>query len=157
MKVLLIRTARESDLDVLAGLYMDLYDTLDGFGLPFSLDLNSIKDILSVMLKSKLCCVLVAEYKGTVCGFLTAGIARMDRKLKFAGESTIGTIHDVYIAPDYREKHIAAQMLQKAETWFRDNGVKIIESNILVENRVSAAFFHKNGYKELARIVYKEL
>ena len=154
---MLIRTARESDLDALAGLYKDLYDTLDGFGLPFSLDSSSIKDILSVILRSKLCRILVAENEGAVCGFLTAGISRMDRKLKYLGESTIGMIHDVYIAPEHRKKRIAAQMLNEAEAWFRDNGVKIIECNILMENHVSAAFFNKNGYKELARIVYKEL
>ena len=152
-----IRLANESDLDTLVRLYSNLYNTLDGYGLPFSLDSDNIRDILAVMLKSKLCCIVVAQYEDTVCGFLSAGIVCMDRKLKFKGENVIGKIHDIYVDPEYREKHTATQMLEKVEAWFRDNGVKIIESDILVDNNVSAAFFGKNGYKELARNVYKEL
>ncbi len=152
-----IRKAQETDLPALFTLYDRLYDTLSGFGLPFSLNSDEMKGVLGAMLKSRFCLITVAEEDGRIVGFLSAGISRMDRKLQFQGQNMIGIVSDIYVEPALRGKGVAKELLACAEDWFRENGIGLIESYVVMENHASAAFFKKHGYSDMSRLMMKTL
>jgi ribosomal protein S18 acetylase RimI-like enzyme len=152
-----IRKALESDCGTLVELYQDLYGTLNGFGLPFELQPEELQGILAVMLKSKLCYIAVAIDEGRIAAFVSAGINRMDRKLKHEGQVMIGLINDIYVSPALRGKNVAAELLRLAEGWFKENEIKLVECCVIMENHRSNAFFKKNGYHDLSRVLYKTL
>jgi L-amino acid N-acyltransferase YncA len=154
---MVIRKAQETDCGALLELYRDLYGTLNGLGLPFDLQPEELAGILPVMLKAKLCCIGVAEEEGRILGFVSAGINRMDRKLQYTDQVLLGIINDIYVSPALRGKGVSAELLGFAEEWLRQNEVKLVECCVIMENRPSDAFFKKNGYRDLSRVLYKTL
>lgn len=152
-----IRKAQEADIPALLKLFDRLYDILSGFGLPFSLNPDEMKDVLGVMLKAKFCLISVAEDEGRILGFLSAGINRMDRKLTFQEQNMVGIISDIYVEPELRGKGVAKDLLACAEKWFRGNNIRLIESYVVLENCPSAAFFRKHGYSDMSRLMIKTL
>jgi len=152
------RRAGVEDAEQIVALYGELYGILSGFGLPFSLERDELMSMLSVMLRSKLCYIAVAEPAGGgVRGFITAGIIRMDKKLSHPGGALVGRLHDIHVAPELRGRGVAAQLLSGFEGWLRENGAALAETHILTDNEPSMKFFEKHGYRTLGKIVYKEL
>ncbi|MEG1633449.1 MAG: GNAT family N-acetyltransferase [Oscillospiraceae bacterium] len=152
-----IRPAAEGDIDALLALYGSLYDTLRGFGLPFELSPHELRQILAVMVKSKLCRLLIAEENGETLGFISAAVTRMDRKLRFEGGNLIGTVNDICVSPACRGTGLAARLLSEAEDWFRASGAAVAECDILCGNLPAQGFWRKQGYTELALVSYKVL
>lgn len=158
MEEVTVRHARLEDLPAIRLLYGDLYDLLQSMGLPFALDETGLQGLLPVLMKSKMCCLAVAETpEGEICGFLSAAIARMDRKLQFRGENVIGKISDICVAEAYRGQNVAGGLLQYAESWMKDCGVTVCESEIVLQNARSLGFFQKNGYTPFCTLTYKAL
>lgn len=144
--MVLIRDGESRDLEALLSLYRALYDHLADSGLPFSLDAGGLESALKTMLRSNLCFLAVAEEEGELKGFLSAGIVRMDRKLSFCGENTLGLIHDLYLLPQTRGQGVAGQLLDRAEAWFRENGVTAAECQVVSGNTLGADFWARRGY-----------
>ena len=138
-------------------MYGELYNLLSALGLPFSLSEDDLKSIVPSLIKSKMCRFAVAEDEDEICGFVSAATVRMDRKLNFNGENMVGVINDIFVAERVRGLGVSAMLLADAESFFAENGVRIVESEVIAKNDASAAFFKKNGYSELARIMYKTL
>ena len=158
MEEVAVRPACLEDLPAIGLLYGDLYDLLQGMGLPFALDEAGLQGLLPVLFKSKMCCLAVAETpEGEICGFLSAAISRMDRKLQFRGENVIGKISDICVAEAYRGRNVAGRLLQYAESWMKDCGVTVCESEIVLQNARSLGFFQKNGYTPFCTLTYKAL
>lgn len=158
MEKVAIRPAKVEDLPAIRLLYGDLYSLLEGMGLPFALDEAGLQGLLPVLFKSKMCCLAVAETpEGEICGFVSAAISRMDRKLQFRGENVIGKISDICVAEAYRGQNVAGRLLQYAENWMKDCGVTVCESEIVLQNARSLGFFQKNGYTPFCTLTYKAL
>lgn len=156
MEPVTVRPARLEDLSAIGRLYGDLYGLLQGMGLPFSLDDVGLQELLPVLLKSKMCCLAVSEAPcGEICGFLSAAITRMDRKLQFQGKNLMGKINDICVDEAYRGQGVAGALLQYAEAWMEDSGITICESEIVLQNARSLGFFQKNGYQPFCTLTYK--
>ncbi len=54
MEAVLIRPAKVEDLPAIRALYGDLYNLLQGMGLPFALDEAGLQGLLPVLCKSKM-------------------------------------------------------------------------------------------------------
>jgi len=154
---MVIRKAVESDIERVLCMYGELYDLLAALGLPYSLSESDLKSIVPALMKSKLCRFAVAEDDEGICGFVSAAVVRMDRKLKYDGDVTVGVINDIFAAERVRGRGVSAKLLAHAESFFEENGVRIVESQVIMKNEISASFFSKNGYGELARIMFKTL
>ena len=154
---MIIRRATEADAESLLRMYGELYKLLSALGLPFSLSKDDLEHILPTLMKSKMCCLAVAEDETGICGFVSAAVSRMDRKLNYGGEAMIGIINDIFAVQRVRGGGVAAMLLAYAEDFFTEKGVSMVESEVIVKNEASAAFFRKNGYGELAQILYKTL
>ena len=152
------RRAGPEDADRVAVLYDELYEVLNGFDLPFTLRREELADMLSIMLKSKLCYICVAEREnGDICGFVSAGIMRIDKKLEHRGGALTGRLHDIYVEPEIQGQGTAERLLSMLEEWFKDNGAAIAETHVQIKNERSLSFFKKHGYRVMGQIVYKEL
>jgi GNAT superfamily N-acetyltransferase len=137
-------------------MYGELYKALGGFGLPFGLDMKGLSELLPVMLRSKLCCVIVAEDGEGVCAFLSGAVARIDRKYAY-GTGLVGRVSDLYVAPGKRGSGLADSLLRAAEDWFRQSGAAIAECDVLTQNLPAGRFWDKRGYRDLSCLKYKIL
>lgn len=152
-----IRPAREDDFPRLIELYGELYALLRAMGIPFDLDEEGLKSLLPVILKSKMCYLAVAEQKGDVCGFISAVIAKMDRKLRYKDSRLVAKVNDICVEESHRGRNVAQSLLQSAEAWMKESGAVVCESEVALENGRSLGFFQRNGYKPFCDLLYKEL
>ena len=142
----LIRDGRGEDLPGLIELYKALYAGLKEQGLAFDLEPEGLSSMVETMLRSRLCFLAVAEEDGALVGFLSAGVARMDRKLSYQGGSTLGLIHDLYLTPGARGRGLASALLDRAEEWMAGAGAAMVECQVVWGNALGAAFWERRGY-----------
>lgn len=152
-----IRSAVPDDLPALLELNAQLYQGLKDFEMPFELDLNNLESVLAIQIKSKLFHVVVAERKGTVQGFITASMVRVERMFSCGESNMMGYINDVYISPELRFSGAATALLEAAEGWLKENNIKLLECNVLRSNAGGHSFWTKSRFQELGKIYYKEL
>ena len=153
-----IQRASEKDIELLRVFHSRLYDTLKLFGLPFDLADCELESVLTIMLKSKLCYIAVAETdSGDIAGFVSASVVKIDRKLNYAGQNLMGRMHDLYVDDNFRRTGVAKELFKNAEDWMKENGISICESYVPSQNIVSIRFCEKQGYSELGKILYKKL
>lgn len=157
MSDVIIRRAVPEDLDAVSALYGDLYGLLYTMTFPFTFAQDELDDILNILLRSKMCCLAVAEADGAICGFLSASVNRMDRKLSCDGLRLMGKINDICVAPAYRGSGVADKLLEYVEAWLTELGVPIVESEVICENQHSLRWFQKHGYLPFCQLTYKKL
>jgi aminoglycoside 6'-N-acetyltransferase I len=70
-----------------------------------------------------------------------------------ADELPVAYIEGIYVKPDYQKQGIARNLIDRAEQWARQKGLKQLASDTGLSNHASIAF-HKNlGFTEAGRIV----
>jgi ribosomal protein S18 acetylase RimI-like enzyme len=156
--MMLIRKAEERDLTQLLELYDSLYDILiHNYGFPFDFSREENEAVLRVQLKSRLCCIFVAEEGETLLGFVHGSVVKLDRRLSYQGQSAIARIDDVYVRPETRGGGLARTLMDAAEDWFRSEELPVAESYILDGNQQSLRFHEKRGYETIAKRTVKRL
>lgn len=155
---MIIRRAEERDLEPLLDLYDQLYDILiREHGFPFAFSRDENRAVLSIQIKSRLCCIFVAEQDNALLGFVHGSISKLDRRLTYQGEKVIARIDDVYVSPETRGTGVANALMQEAEAWFRSEEVAGVESYIVSGNQQSLRFHQKRGYEIIASRTIKPL
>lgn len=152
-----IRQAETKDINDICLQYKKMYEILQSFGFPYTINEYIIGDILKVYVKSKLYCLAIAEQDGYICGFICASINKLDRKLETEEQKQVGIINDVYIDEQYRNQHIARRLLEYVEEWIYNLGVKSMRADIVTNNVPAYNFWVKQGYTPLYTSVYKKL
>lgn len=152
-----IRQAETKDIQNLCLQYNKMYEILQSFGFPYTINENILGDILNVYVKSKLYCLAIAEQDGVICGFICASINKLDRKLETEEEKQVGIINDVYVDEQYRDQHIAQGLLEYVEEWTYNLGIKSMRADIVTNNIPAYNFWVKQGYAPLYTSVYKKL
>jgi len=108
----LIRLARETDIDEMAGLLAELFS----IERDFQPDAGKQRAALAMLLASELAEVLVAEDAGRVIAMCT-----MQRLVSTAEGSWAGLVEDVVVSPAYRGRGIGSLLLQtmarRATAW----------------------------------------
>lgn len=152
----LIRRAGMEDIPALCRFHEELYDFLNHVGLPFELDKEALPNILPVMIKSRFYLMVLAEWEGTLCGFLSASI-KNDKKVSFHGENAVGFVNDLYVAPEFRSRGFAGKLLSEAESWFRENEIKIVECYVMDGNDAAKRFWGNRDYRVFGEMRCKEI
>lgn len=157
MNNLVLRVAEDKDVLILKKLYLDMYSFLGNFSMPYSMDEESLEDILKILIKAKSTTIFVGELDEEMIGFITIEIAKIDRKLKLEPTNIIGFIKDLYIIPAKRKAGFANAFLQKGEDLFLDIGATAIECNVIVDNDDAIRFWESKGFSKMAHIMYKRI
>jgi len=67
--------------------------------------------------------------------------------------SPVVFIEAIYVLPDYRKMGIGKALIDYAETYAKEKGIKQLASDCLVDNHMSETF-HKNcGFREEERVI----
>ena len=157
MNNLVLREAEAKDILILKELYLDMYSYLGDFSIPYTLDEETLEDVLKILIKAKHTSIILGELDEETIGFMAMEIARIDRKLKLEPTNMIGFIKDLYIVPDKRRVGLANHLLQKGEEMLLDIGVTAIECNVLVHNEDAIHFWESKGFNKMAHIMYKRM
>ena len=84
--------------------------------------------------------IFVAIDEGDIIGFM--GISRSSMaKAKHVADFAIGVLNT------YKRQGVASQLLEFAENWLREKGVKRMEMTVITENKPAIFCYEKNGYK----------
>lgn len=153
----IIRAAVIEDAEALSNIYINMYDTLASFGMPYRLNEETVEGVILLQLKARTCRFFVAELKGELVGFVAVDVMRMDRKLKYDENNIIAHIKDIYVSPDIKRLGMATKLLAVAESWAIDNGATIIECNVIADNVPAKRFWNSSEYMVLGQIYYKKL
>lgn len=156
--MVMIRPAQDRDMESLLDLYDALYDLLiDEYGYPFSFSREENENVLAIQIKSRFCCLYVAEDEGRVIGFVHGTVAKLERRLTYGDQKAIGRIDDIYVRDDYRGSGVAAQLLKTAEDWFSEQELSLVESYILLANPRSLRFHENHAYEPVTYRTLKKL
>ncbi len=156
MAEIIIRSATVEDVGQLSDMYCSMYDILFFYGMPYKLNEGIIKEVLMLQLRARTSKYFVAEKDGQLVGFVAVDAMRMDRKLSYKN-NIIGHIKDIYVLPDVGRTGIGTKLLAKAENWAKENGVSIIECNVIANNEPAQNFWNDSQYEVLGKIYCKKL
>lgn len=87
---------------------------------------------------------LLAEINNRVVGFVACDA----NWISFINGKKIGEIHELFVLPQFRRKHIGTSLLIKAISYARKKGRKFAELWVGKENYVAIRFYKKFGFQE---------
>ncbi len=70
-----------------------------------------------------------------------------------AAHLPVAYIEGMYVRPAYQNKGIARSLIETAENWSRQKGVKQLASDTVLSNTASIDFHKKVGFTEVEKIV----
>lgn len=153
----LVRKMHEEDLTVVSGMYKNMYDEQKKLGMVYSLRDDEADSFLTAQLKSRLHFLYVLVCGGTIKGFASGGLIKLQRKYKLGDEDFIGFIHDLYVEPDQRGKGYAQKLLSAVESELRAAGISHIELHVVQGNECGIRFWSKNGFAGMMQVMYKSI
>lgn len=151
MPDLVIRPARESELDEVGALWAEMYahQQAHGMTLPLRDDALDIwKRQSSGRLDSPVSVVLVAEaIEGPgLAGFLAGQTKRLPPHLATT-RSKVGFISEVFVREAERRHKIGQALVEAAFAWFDRAEVGSVELHVLVQNTAGQEFWRKMGFE----------
>ena len=69
-------------------------------------------------------------------------------------ESPVAFVEAIFVLPEYRKQNIARKLIEHAEVFARQKGLKQLASDCLLENTASAKFHESCGFTETERVIY---
>jgi ribosomal protein S18 acetylase RimI-like enzyme len=96
--------------------------------------------------------IFVAEDGGKIVGMIAVVIHNQHDKLK-----PHGAITDLIVLPEYRDKGVGKNLINKAEKYIKDSGIDIIQASILSPLIKAQHMYTRNGYEEYEMILRKRL
>lgn len=152
-----IRPMKAEDLSSVSSLYREMYQEQAQMGMLHRFRESEVEAMLSSQLKSKLFMIYVAERNEQLGGFIIGGLSRFGSKFSYGEQPLFGCIHDLYISRSMRQSGIGQQLLHTVENVFRDEGIELIELQVLENNEAGQSFWKRNGYNDVVRMMYKKL
>jgi len=67
--------------------------------------------------------------------------------------SPVGYVEGIYVKPEFRKKGIAKALVKIGEMWAKSLGCKEMGSDVLIENKDSADFHKKIGFKDVETVI----
>lgn len=58
-----------------------------------------------------------------------------------------GSVSNIYVDPQYRDRGIGSRLLAAAETILRDRGAEVISLEVMAENTAARRFYERSGYE----------
>lgn len=145
---ILIRPARQKDLDHLAALLEKLFSIEEDFVFNEKLQRRG----LEIMLKNERGCILVAEAGNEVAGMcsgqLTVSTAEGGRAL---------LVEDVVVHEKFRGKGVGRQLMQGIAAWGRAKGVSRFQLLADRNNTPALDFYRKLGWRTTELICLRKV
>lgn len=92
-----------------------------------------------------------ATFNNYLIGFIQISI-RTDY-VNGSTNSPVGFIEGIFVDENYRKKGIARKLVDRAVSYFKNEGIKEIASDVLIDN-IDSQNFHKSiGFEEIERVV----
>jgi len=157
MKKYEITEAGPGDLDGVFRCAEAMHAELAAYDAPFEANPARLREIMEVYIKSKTSVVYVLKAEGQVLGMVAGLIVKFDGRYIPKYGNTTGRLTELYLAPEVRRQSYAMALMEKAEDWFRANGIRFLDSDFVEGNLPSERLHEKLGYTPFRSIVYKEL
>lgn len=155
---LTIRQGNTEDLQALLGLYREYHQGLLDVGMNYDLNEEVLPRVMENRIRSRLILTAVAEdEKGMLCGFVFCSILRLAPEYLCRGESSVGYLNDLYVAPSARHQGLAQKLTAYAESWLKEQGVDIMELQVLGKNANAQEFWKKQGMEPIGTLCCKYL
>ena len=100
--------------------------------------------------------ILVAEIDRLVVGYVTI-LTKVSSDEIGAGDHEFGLITDVVVLREHRGKGLGKALLQAAETYAKENGVKWLRIGALAPNKSATTLYSSMGFSELYVELEKDL
>ena len=153
-----IREARLEDLSqvfiCIESLYCEMSQFAELYNEP---NLPRLREILEARIRSKTSVVLILECDGRINGVIIGFLSRYDGLYVSDFGGTVGKLTELYLSPEARGQSFAELLIGKAEEWFRECGVKMMQADIFIGNGKSERLFNKAGYSPLYNMIYKRI
>ncbi|MFP3872063.1 MAG: N-acetyltransferase family protein [Candidatus Natronoplasma sp.] len=141
-----VRKARKEDLDEVTEMWYDLAvmheDIVVGYDLSSDAK-ETLKGFVQDGLKRKNMCTFVAEDEELV-GFLNVVIRE---RLGIFEDTEIGMILDVFVREQRRGEGAGSALLERAERWIKNKGVKAAVLTVSPKNEKAVEFWEDKGYE----------
>lgn len=95
--------------------------------------------------------VYLAEAAGVPVGFAQCQLRR--EYVEGTHSGPVGYLEGIFVAPEYRRRGLARELLLACEDWARQQGCREFASDCQLENRESLAFHLGSGFAEAERII----
>ncbi len=100
--------------------------------------------------------LFVAEHKGEIVGLIRISI-RETPNLPIFVPRRYAVISELVVKEGFRRHGVGRALLERAERWAIDQGVRQIELVVWEFNKGAIAFYEKHGYKTISRRMWKPL
>lgn len=155
---LTIRQGTAEDLDQLLRLYHDYHEDLLDVGMNYDLNEEALPRVMQTRLRSRLILTAVAEdEKGNLQGFVFCSILRLAPEYLCRGESSVGYLNDLYVAPNARHQGLAQKLTAYAESWLREQDVKVMELQVLGKNENAQQYWKQQAMEPIGILCCKYL
>ena len=155
---LTIRQGTAEDLDQLLRLYHDYHEGLLDVGMNYDLNEEALPRVMQTRLRSRLILTAVAEdEKGNLQGFVFCSILRLAPEYLCRGESSVGYLNDLYVAPNARHQGLAQRLTAYAESWLREQDVKVMELQVLGKNENAQQYWKQQAMEPIGILCCKYL
>lgn len=155
---LTIRQGTAEDLQALLVLYRAYHKGLLDVGMNYDLNEETLPRVMENRLRSRLILTAVAENEaGELCGFVFCSILRLAPEYLCRGESSVGWLNDLYVAPNARHQGLAQKLTAFAEQWLKEQGISTMELQVLGRNTSAREFWSKQGMEPIGTVCCKYL
>ncbi len=155
---LTIRQGTAEDLEQLLRLYHDYHNGLLEVGMNYDLNEETLPRVLQNRLRSRLVLTAVAEdAEGALQGFAFCSILRLAPEYTCCGETSVGYLNDLYVAPQARHQGLAQKLTAYAENWLREQEVSVMELQVLGQNEKAQQFWKQQGMEPIGLLCCKYL
>ena len=156
-----MRQALKSDLEYVAGCFIkicvhaknsasDIY--IDG--LPAKVD-DQIIEMAKKLIDDSESLVLIVADNNSPMGCLIAKIG--DTSFPPSNVGRVGHIVICWVEQDYRGQSLSRKLVEKAEDWFIENNISVVELSFLAQNHLARTVWAKLGYKPFRVFAHKVL
>ena len=149
----LVRPGTAADVDAVVPLWRRLYEDQTARGMLVRVPADGAAEWAESMraIVGRFGCLVVSQTPGGIVGFAAGRLRNLPRHF---GGASAGFISDVWVEPSARGHGLAALMIQEAVTWFRTQGVRRVELQVIAGNDTAAALYARLGFVgELTQMV----
>jgi GNAT superfamily N-acetyltransferase len=92
--------------------------------------------------------ILIAEVDGEVAGFVTI-LSKVTNEEPEEGDYEYGLVSDLMVVERFRKQGLGGKLLEAAESYARDRGVKWLRMGVLAANQGANNLYSSMGYTSL--------
>lgn len=109
---------------------------------------DHLKEMRQILADPTSAILVAVRPEGGLCGFIEAS---QRKYAEGCDSSPVGYIEGWYVDPDHRRQKVGAGLVQAAEDWARQAGLKEMASDCEINNVISLKAHLALGYEEVER------